>query len=352
MKFLRIVGWTLLSLVGLSIAAIVVALYAYRDIPRDTLEAKYGGEPSRYMNLAGARIHYRDEGPRDGPAIVLIHANFASLLGWEPWVDILKDKYRVVRFDMASHGLTGPDPTGDYGLERTLELTERLIDALGLETFSIAGTSLGGTMSVLYTEKHPERVENLILLSPGSIEGKERKAGPRGEMPDAAYALKYIMPKALPAFMLRSGFSDDSLLGDNLIERWFELWRLDGQREAQLDRLDQYNSGDIESVFRAVDVPVLLLWGEENETALYEQHEEVLELLEGAPTINFISYPNVGHMAVQEAGAKIGVDVRNFLDGDRTTGLVDHAHLGEGEGEGEDHDEAAAHEAAASETET
>ncbi|NND53951.1 MAG: alpha/beta hydrolase [Gammaproteobacteria bacterium] len=324
MKFLKILGAVAGIVGGLAVIGLLIGLWMYRDIPRDELEARYANDASRFMNVAGARLHYRDEGPRDGPAVLLIHANFASLLGWEPWVDALKDKYRVVRFDMTSHGLTGPDPTGDYTLERTLELTEKFIDAVGLEKFSIGGTSLGGTMAVLYTAKYPERIDNLILLSPGSLEGKERKDSDRGEIPDAAYALKYIMPRALPEFMLTSGFSDDSKLSTELVDQWFELWRLEGQREAQLDRLKYYDSGDIESVFRSVSRPVLLLWGEDNQTAVFEQHEEVIELLSGAPSINFFSYPGVGHMAVQEAGDRIAIDVRRFLDGDRETGLIDH----------------------------
>jgi len=330
MKALKILAGLLGGLLIFTVVATLIALWAYRDIPQTELQARYGNDESRFMNVAGARLHYRDEGPRDGPAVLLIHANFASLLGWEPWVDALKDKYRVVRFDMTSHGLSGPDPTRDYTLERTLELTEKFIDAVGLENFSIGGTSLGGTMSILYSAKYPERIDNLILLSPGTLEGKERKEGPRGEVPDSAYVLKYIMPRALPKFMLTSGFSDDSKLSPELVDRWFELWRMEGQREAQLDRLQQYDSGDIESVVRSVDRPVLLLWGEDNQTAKFEQHEEFIHLLESAESINFISYPNVGHMAVQEAGAEIAVDVRNFLDGDRTTGLItvsedDHA---------------------------
>lgn len=321
MKILKILGAFLGGLLLLLIVATLVALWIYRDIPREQLEARYANSESRFMNVAGARLHYRDEGPRDGPAVLLIHANFASLLGWEPWAEALKDKYRVVRFDMTSHGLTGPDPTGDYTLERTLELTEKFIDQLGLQSFSIAGTSLGGTMAVLYTAKHPERIDNLILLSPGSIEGKETQAS-RGPVPDSAYLLKYIMPRALPEFMLTSGFSDDSKLSDDLVDQWFQLWRLEGQREAQLDRLRVYDSGDIFSVYRSLSRPVLLLWGEDNQTAKFEQHEEILHLLENAPRINFFSYPGVGHMAVQEAGARIAVDVRNFLDGDTETGLV------------------------------
>ncbi|MGI9290511.1 MAG: alpha/beta fold hydrolase [Gammaproteobacteria bacterium] len=312
MKVLRILGKLLLGLLSLSLVGLLVALYMYRDVPVEVLEARYGNEASQYMEVAGVRLHYRDEGPRDAPAVVLVHANFASLLGWEPWAEALKDKYRVVRFDMTSHGLTGPDPTGDYTLERTLEITEAFIDELGLNNITIGGTSLGGTVSVFYTIRNPERVDNLILLSPGSLEGKEQQAR-RGDVPDAAYVLKYIMPRALPKLMLDQGFAPDPA-PDYLVDRWFELWRYPGQREAQLDRLRQYDSGDIEAVFATVEAPVLLLWGEANTTAKFEQHEEVIHMLNNAENIYFVSYPDVGHMAVQEAGDVIAVDVRAYLD--------------------------------------
>jgi pimeloyl-ACP methyl ester carboxylesterase len=313
MKFLRFIGKCLLGLAALLFVGLLIALFVYRDIPAEKLEAKYTNEASQFMEVAGVRVHYRDEGPQNAPVVVLVHANFASLLGWESWAEALKDSYRVIRFDMTSHGLTGPDPTGDYTLERTLEITEAFLDALGVEKMTIGGTSLGGTVSVFYTMRNPEKVENLILLSPGSIEGKEQQRN-RGDVPDAAYVLKYIMPKALPRFMLDSGFAPDPA-PEYLVERWFEMWMREGQREAQLDRLRQYDSGDIAAVFSEVRVPVLLLWGEANTTAKFEQHEEVLHLLTNAESINFVSYPGVGHMAVQQAGDVIAADVRAFLDG-------------------------------------
>ena len=313
MKFLSFIGKCLKGLFILALLALCVALYVYRDIPAEKLEAKYANEASQFIEVAGVRVHYRDEGPQNAPVLVLVHANFASLLGWEPWAEALKDSYRVIRLDMTSHGLTGPDPTGDYTLERTLEITEAFLDALGVEKMTIGGTSLGGTVSVFYTMRNPERVENVILLSPGSIEGKEQQKS-RGQVPDTAYVLKYIMPKALPRFMLDSGFAPDPA-PEYLVQRWYDMWMRDGQREAQLDRLSQYDSGDISAVFSEVRVPVLLLWGEANTTAKFEQYEEVIHLLSNAPSINFVSYPGVGHMAVQQAGEVIAVDVKAFLDG-------------------------------------
>jgi pimeloyl-ACP methyl ester carboxylesterase len=305
----RIIRLGLLTITVLAVAGIAVAVWAYRDIPSEVLEARYAGPASRFITIDGVRMHYRDEG--SGPVVVLLHANFSNLIDWDPWVEALKDRYRVVRLDMTSHGLTGPDPTGDYSLPRTLELTERFLDALGIEKATLGGTSLGGTVAIHYSVRHPERVERLVLLSPGSLEGRERA---RQGLPKAAYVLTWILPRALPEFMLRSGFGDPSKLPDSLVDRWYDMWMREGQRKAQLDRLSQYEAGDIEGLVRSIRAPVLLLWGEANTTALFEQAGEFRELLENAASVTFISYPGVGHMAVEEAGAEIGRDVRAWLD--------------------------------------
>lgn len=291
-------------------AALAVATWVYRDIPAAELEARYAGPTSRFITIDGVRMHYRDEG--SGPVVLLFHANFSNLIDWDPWVEALKDRYRVVRVDLTSHGLTGPDPTGDYSLPRTLALVEGFVDALGIERATLGGTSLGGTVAIHYTARNPGRVERLILLSPGSLEGKERA---RGGLPKAAYVLTWVLPRALPEFMLRSGFGDPSRLPESLVDRWYDFWMREGQRKAQLDRLAQYESGDIEGLVRSIRVPVLLLWGEANTTALFSQAGEFRELLEDAPSLTFISYPGVGHMAVEEAGPVIGRDVRAWLDG-------------------------------------
>ena len=313
MRFLRFLGYGLLAVVGIGTAALLAALWAYRDIPAEVLEAKYTSDASRFMNIEGVRIHYREEGR--GPPVVLIHANFASLIGWDPWVEALQDSYRVIRFDMTSHGLTGPDPTGDYSLERTVYLTERLIDALGLETLTIGGTSLGGTVALHYASRYPDRVDKLILLSPGALEGREQTEVARREIPPSARILEYILPRALPAFMLRGAWGQTRRLPNDLIDRWHDMWLREGQRAAQLARLSQYRSGDLEGIVRSITTPTLLLWGEANPQAKVGQAYEFEELLEQA-NVRMIIYPGVGHMAVQEAGGMIVRDVRAWLDGE------------------------------------
>jgi pimeloyl-ACP methyl ester carboxylesterase len=291
--------------------ALAVALWVYRDIPAAELEARYTSAASRFIHIDGVRIHYRDEG--SGPAILLLHANFSNLLGWDPWADVLKERYRVVRFDFTAFGLTGPDPSGDYTNQRTLALTEKFVDAVGLKRFVIAGTSLGGGIAIRYAGKHPDRVERLILLNPGILEGRAMaREGTR--LPDAANILEYLTPRALAAYMLRSRAGDPARISEEHVDRWYEMWRREGNRAAILNRLRVYDSSDVVDVVANVRVPVLILWGEANPQTPIEQAEELKAMLKNAPEVRLITYKGVGHPALEEAGAEIAADVRRYLE--------------------------------------
>ncbi|WP_446831334.1 alpha/beta fold hydrolase [Candidatus Foliamicus sp.] len=316
MKFLRgllrAAAWAVAGVVGLALAGFAVAAWIWRDIPSEKLEARYATQASRFASIDGARIHYRDEG--SGPAVVLIHANFASLIGWDPWVEALQDSYRVVRFDMTSHGLSGADATGDYTLARTVQLMERLLDCLEVERAAIVGTSLGGTLAMHYAVRNPERAAGLVLISPGSLEPGVRGRQEPPPISPVADLLRWIMPRALPEFVLRSGFGDPAKLTPELVDRWHDLWRLEGQRLAQLTRLRQYVSGDIEGLIGQVRAPVLIQWGEENPQVHVELAGELARLLKSAPAVETIIYPGVGHMAIQEAPRETAMDARAWLD--------------------------------------
>ena len=91
----------------MAFAALTMYFYA-PDKPRADLEAAYPGE---YLAVDGVRLRLRDTGPRDAPAVILLHGFCASLDTWEPWARALSADYRVIRFDLPGFGLTGPDPT-------------------------------------------------------------------------------------------------------------------------------------------------------------------------------------------------------------------------------------------------
>ena len=81
------------------------------------------------MEAAGGRLHIRDTGPRDGPAVLLIHRFGSSLHTQEACTPDLDYRLRAVSLDLPGFGPTGPDPTGDYSDERSVAVLAALMDA-------------------------------------------------------------------------------------------------------------------------------------------------------------------------------------------------------------------------------
>ncbi len=133
MKILTIV----LLLAGIGLIGAGLWLYT-PDKPRDQLERAYATSPADFIRVVGLRLHIRDTGPRDAPAIILLHGLGSSSHTWEVWAGTLSATYRVIRFDLPGFGLTGADPTGDYSDARSVAVLGALMDALSIHRAAIA----------------------------------------------------------------------------------------------------------------------------------------------------------------------------------------------------------------------
>jgi pimeloyl-ACP methyl ester carboxylesterase len=301
---------------ALPVLGTIAALWVYRDVPAEEVEARWATAPSKFLEIDGVRLHYRDEGV--GPVVVLLHANYSSLFMWEPWVARLRDQYRVIRLDLPAHGLTGPEPSGDYRLERIQYLFENFIESMALDQFSIAGASIGGTVAMRYTVDHPERIERLILISPGSLEPRVRGRTTPAEVPGVANILAYILPRAFTEFLLRNDFGDPARLEPAIVDEWYAMWMREGNRMAMLSLLRQYVSGGVEDKIRAVSVPVLLVWGEQNRRVPLSLAYETQALLESSPRVELEVLAGVGHMLVQEAPDESAELIMRYLARENT----------------------------------
>jgi pimeloyl-ACP methyl ester carboxylesterase len=312
MRWIKGIAKGLLGVIVLIGVLLIIGAVIYRDTSVAEVEAKWATPPSQFVEIDGVRMHYRDEG--EGPVVVLLHANYSSLFMWEPWVVALRERYRVIRLDLPAHGLTGPEPSGNYTLERIQQLFEKFVDEKGLERFTVVGTSIGGTVAMRYTADHPDRIERLVLISPGSLEPRVRGRTTPANVPKAADLLGYILPKSFTRFMLTNDYGDPERVTDAVVDEWYEMWMREGNRLAMLNLLRQYVSGGVEDKIRAVSVPVLLIWGEKNKRVPLALAYETKDLLVNSPEVRLEVLPGIGHMLVQEAPEASSQLIRRYLD--------------------------------------
>jgi pimeloyl-ACP methyl ester carboxylesterase len=117
-----------------------------------------------YASNAGVRIHYEVEG--SGKPLVLQHGFTDSRESWQQlgYVAALRDHYHVILIDARGHGESDkPHETADYTLDRRVTDVTAVLDALGIETASFWGYSMGGWIGFGLAMQCPRRVDRLVV---------------------------------------------------------------------------------------------------------------------------------------------------------------------------------------------
>jgi 3-oxoadipate enol-lactonase len=108
-------------------------------------------------------LAYDLTGPPDAPVLVLGGSLGTTRAMWQPQLDALTARFRVLRYDHLGHG-GSPVPPGPYRIEELGGHVLRLLDQLDLARVSYGGLSLGGMVGMWLAAHHPERVDRLALL--------------------------------------------------------------------------------------------------------------------------------------------------------------------------------------------
>jgi pimeloyl-ACP methyl ester carboxylesterase len=306
------------------LAVLVIAFLIFRTPDTDAAEmrAKYGAPPSQFVAIGdGVTVHLRDEGPRDAPAIILLHGSNADLHTWEPWVQALKGRYRVIRFDQVGHGLTGPDPRGDYSRDNYVADILQVADTLGLEQFVLGGNSMGGKHALAFAAAHPERLAGLVLVDGSggpmlklAAKEKDEDSGNIGfaiaRMPGVNLIAEQITPRSLIQQSLEQSVSVKAVASEAAVDRYWELLRYPGNRRATLARFSLPYDPLTEAAIAGVKTPTLILWGEEDRLIPVEAGRWLDKTM---PDSTLVVYPGIGHLPHEEAVSQTLGDLEPWL---------------------------------------
>ena len=296
-------------LVFLLLAASVWALWT-PDRALADLQAKYQTPADETLLLLGNRVRLRDTGPKDAPAVLMLHGFGASLETWEPWAQTLSQQMRVLRLDLPGSGLSGPDATGDYSDTRTLALLVALLDQRQLGKISVVGHSIGGRMAWTFAACHPERVNKLVLVAPDGFAIPGIAYGKRPEVPASMGLMRCTLPRWMLRMSLEPAYADPAALTDALLTRYFDLMLAPQSRNALLARLQDTVLVDPMPLLQSIQAPTLLLWGEQDAMIPFANAADYVHAL---PHAMLVGFDRVGHLPHEEASVRSLAPLQQFL---------------------------------------
>jgi pimeloyl-ACP methyl ester carboxylesterase len=277
----------------------------------------------RYATVSGQRLFYREAGPADAPAVVLLHGFPASSFMFRNLIPQLADRYRVLAPDLLGFGLSDAPPAGefDYSFEALTDLTAGLLDQLGIGRYAMYVQDYGAPVGWRLALRDPAAITAIV-----SQNGNGYDAGfvdsfwktvwdyQREETPDTEAAVRQAFTLEVTRWQYLTGVPDETLVSPDTWQHDYALLSRPGNDLIQLALFRDYATNPplyprLHEYLRTSRVPVLAVWGRGDEIfgpagaqAFAEDADDAeIYLLDG------------GHFLLESAGDEVAALIRDFL---------------------------------------
>ncbi len=267
-------------------------------------------------------IFYRDAGPSNAPAILLMHGFPTSSNMFRNLIPRLADSFRVIAPDYPGFGLSSmPDHKSyAYTFENYADIVDKLAEQLGVSKYSLYVMDYGAPVGYRLALRHPERVQALVVQNGNAYdEGLREFWDPikkywKDATPENRAALHFLVEAKATRWQYENGVSDLTLLDPT-------TWALDqigldrpGNRDIQMDLFYDYRTNvplypEFQNFFRTHQPPTLIVWGKNDYIFPPEGAAPYARDLKNLET----HLLDTGHFALETHGEEIGSRIEGLL---------------------------------------
>jgi abhydrolase domain-containing protein 6 len=287
------------TIVVLLIACLVVGCTSFKQgmfdfmisADRSRSELKPG-----IVQIQGQTMAYLERAGK-GETIVLIHGYTANKDNWTRFVRYIPKEYRVIAFDMPGHGDNDKSVDKTYSIDYMVSNLDQAVNSLGIQKFHLAGSSMGGWISIFYATQYPQKVISVCVLD---------NAGLMNVSPQPS-DLQLEVSKGHNPFIITSRDNFDEFLKYAFYKQPFYPWPIvsvlsdraiasnDFYQKVGNEFLNQ--STDIYPLLAGINTPVLVIWGDKDRI-LHVSTTEVLK--KSLPNSEIVIMKDCGHLPMME----------------------------------------------------
>jgi len=285
-----------------------------------------------FQSVDGVEVFYREAGPRDAPALLLLHGFPTASHMFRDLIPLLSHRFRLIAPDLPGFGQTKAPPRGtfDYTFDNLADVVEGFTAAMSLQQYALYIFDYGAPVGLRLAMRHPEKVSAIITQNGNAyVEGFSDQWGPweaYWREPSAANreaCRASLAPDTIRNWQYGTG-ADPSLLSPDGYELDIGYMARPGAEEIQLDLILDYRSNltrypDFQAYFRKHLPPLLAVWGRHDPAFVPAGAVAYQRDLPDAQ----VHLLDAGHFALETHAKEVAALIAPFLEstaGSRTTG--------------------------------
>lgn len=271
----------------------------------------------KFISVDGCRVRYLQAGA--GPPLILVHGLLGYAFSWRFNIAALSQRATVYALDLPGTGFSGRVPKQGAGLHATAEQLIGFMQAIGIRSATLLGSSQGGAIVMVAAIRAAENgisIHKLILSSPvnpwslqgtylASVLGKAWGAG----------CFRLLAPCLWPMhrYFLARMYGDVSRIAPGTVEGYRKPLAVPGTLNHLLGRVEHW-AEELKALEHTISnlpkIPVLLIWGS-HDRAVYLTSAN--ELLARIPQARLVTIESAGHLPYEEMPEEFNRAVLEFL---------------------------------------
>jgi pimeloyl-ACP methyl ester carboxylesterase len=273
-----------------------------------------------FIQLGQVNVFYREAGPKDAPAVLLLHGFGASSHMFRDLMPLLASGYRVIAPDLPGFGMTTADPSFRYTFDNLASVIDAFTVAKGMERYAMYVFDYGAPVGWRLAVRNPHKITAIVTqngnayeegLSDGWAPMRAAWANPSAENREG---LRKFNTLEMTRWQYMEGVKDAwRVAPDGYLLAHAATERIGV--EAQLDLLVDYGQNikqypQVQAFFRSHLPPTLAIWGK-NDPFFLPPGADAFKRDNPKAQVRFL---DTGHFALETHGADIAREMRSFLD--------------------------------------
>ena len=272
------------------------------------------GTKEEWTEVDGLKVRFQRCG--SGPALVLVHGLLGYSFSWRTVLPQLADGREVFAVDMPGSGFSDCDPALDCRLTAAAERLLKFMDAVGISSCDLVGSSYGGATAIMTASLAPSRIRTLVLVSPAnpwSKIGRKRLTMLKIPLMSAIFPSVARVCTPLNGFSLSRMFGDSRRMPADAVRGYSLVLARHGVLEhaVKIVRMWPADMRLLEGMLsKLAGIPVLLLWGSKDRVVDVGSAEHLRRRLHMAQVAVI---QGAGHLPYEERPEEFSRIVLGFL---------------------------------------